>query len=45
MFVLSSDAVRPTVRSAFQGQEAELLYSNLTAAEEEELQRGFLQDP
>jgi len=44
MFVLSSDAVRPKVRAAFQGQQAELLYSNLEPAEQEELERRFEQD-
>jgi uncharacterized membrane protein len=37
MFVVTSGAVRETVRRAFQGQRAELLYSSLSPEEEQEL--------
>jgi uncharacterized membrane protein len=41
LFVLSSDAVLDRVRSAFEGQHAELLQTNLSAEEEARLREAF----
>ncbi|MFE6866185.1 DUF1269 domain-containing protein [Kitasatospora sp. NPDC057692] len=41
LFVLSSDAVLDRVRSAFEGQHAELIETNLSADEEARLREAF----
>jgi uncharacterized membrane protein len=41
LFILSSDAVLDRVRNAFEGDQPELLFTNLSAAEEDRLREVF----
>ena len=41
LFVLTSDAVVDKVRDAFAGQQAELLFTNLSADQEDKLREAF----
>ncbi|MBD0693069.1 DUF1269 domain-containing protein [Streptomyces sp. CBMA123] len=45
LFVLSSDAVFDRVRLAFEGRDAELIQTNLSAEEESRLREAFSEEP